>query len=477
MPTMPKKTVALNEMHAADVINNVLASDPNLQNIPPVLKAGQELTDDNGNTRQVSPREALQSLNGVGEVVMSFQANQNAFLGALVNRIARVMITSRLYENPWSFFKKGFLEYGETVEEIFVSMARPYQYDMYKAEKDVFKIRKPDVNAAFHTMNYKKFYPTTVNNDELRTAFLSWQGITDLIARIIEQVYTGANYDEFLVMKYMLARMVLDGKIYASQIPSITADNARSVTTTMVAQAKNLSYMSNKYNMAGVTTYTDPRYLYTILTSEVSSIFDVEVLALSFNMNKAELIGNIIGVDGFGQIDAARLALIFEDDPYTTYVPFTEDELTRLSSIAALMVDVNFFMIFDNFYNMTDIYNPEGLYWNYFYHVRKTFSASPFANAIVYTTTENTVTGVTVSPSTATGTKNQSVQFTANVATTGLASKGVAWTLTGTDDVVSTIDATGKVWISPNETNTSLTVTATSTFDTTKAGTATLTIS
>lgn len=53
-------------------------------------------------------------------------------------------------------------------------------------------------------MNYQKFYPTTVSNDQLRQAFLSWQGITDLIGRIIEQLYTGANYDEFLVMKYSL---------------------------------------------------------------------------------------------------------------------------------------------------------------------------------------------------------------------------------------------------------------------------------
>ena len=32
-------------------------------------------------------------------------------------------------------------------------------------------------------MNYQKYYKTTIQNDQLRQAFLSWQGITDLIAK------------------------------------------------------------------------------------------------------------------------------------------------------------------------------------------------------------------------------------------------------------------------------------------------------
>ena len=67
-----------------------------------------------------------------------------------------------------------------------------------------------------------------------------------------------------------------------------------------------------------------------ILTTDIESIFDVEVLALSFNINKAELIGRQIGVDGFGIIDEERLAEIFKDDPYTNYVPFTEEQKTVL---------------------------------------------------------------------------------------------------------------------------------------------------
>lgn len=474
MPTIPSKAPNIKSMNSADILNvtrNELGGNYASQ-IPAVIKEGDELP----NGRIATKADSLSSLRGIGEIMMNYQPLQNAFLNALVNRIARVIITSRLYENPWAGFKKGIMEYGETIEEIFVNLAKPYQYDPVVAESEVFKRRIPDVKAAFHSMNYQKFYPTTVSNDQLRQAFLSWQGITDLIGKIIEQVYTGANYDEFLVMKYMIAQIALKGQLYPVSVSTITADNARAVTTSMVNYAKKLTYMSSDYNYAGVKTYTDPEFLYIILTTDVESIFDVEVLALSFNMNKAELIGRQIGIDGFGIVDNERLAEIFADDPYTDFVPFTEAEINQLNTIAGLMVDESWFMIFDNYYNMTEIYNPQGLYWNYFYHVWKTFSVSPFSNAILFTTNTPAITSVTVSPSTATVVKGNSSQFTATVVNTGFAPKEVIWTVEGGADAGTVISDNGLLSVSSNETATSLTVKATSSFDSTKSSSAAVTV-
>lgn len=472
MPTKPKATKNLNELNSADILN-VMRSELGgtyADQIPVALKEGDVV-----DGKKVTKAQSLESLRSIGDIIMQYQPLQNAFLSNLVNRIGRVIITSRLYENPWSVFKKGLLEYGETVEEIFVEIARPYQFDPAKAETDVFKRRIPDVQAAFHTMNYQKYYSTTVSNDQLRQAFLSWQGITDLIGRIIEQLYTGANYDEFLVMKYLIARCALEGKIATSVIPTVTADNARSVTTTMVAMAGKFGYISDAYNYAGVRTYTDPRYLYTILTTELSSIFDVEVLALSFNMDKAELIGRQIGVDGFGSIDEERLEEIFADDPYTTYTPFTEEELTALKSISGLMVDRDWFMIFDNYYNMTEIYNPEGLYWNYFYHVWKTFSISPFSNAILFTTVQPEITSVTISPTIATVAKGSVTQFTGTIEGTGLVDRSGRFTVQKGSEG-TTISEDGLLTVSPTETNAELIVVYSSMANPAKSANATVTV-
>ena len=103
-----------------------------------------------------------ESIRSVGDAIMSYEATQNAFLSALINRIAKVVITSKNFYNPWSFMKQGLLEMGETVEELFVNLVPINQFDPAIAESELYKRVIPDVRSAFHPMNYQKFYKITV---------------------------------------------------------------------------------------------------------------------------------------------------------------------------------------------------------------------------------------------------------------------------------------------------------------------------
>lgn len=412
------------------------------------------------------------SVRQIGAIIMDFPALQNEFLNSLVNRIGRVLITSKMYDNPWAFFKKGMLEFGETVEEIFVNIAKPFQFDPAVAESTIFKREIPDVRAAFHIMNYQKFYKTTIQNDQLRQAFLSWQGITDLIAKIVDAMYTGANYDEFITMKYMLARHILDGHMYPTVIPEVTEPNMKKIVSTIKGVSNNYTFLSNKYNLAGVYTHTEKTAQYMLINANFDAIMDVEVLASAFNMDKTEFSGRRVLVDSFGSLDVERLKELFKDD--TTFKAPTEAELQALDAIPAILVDRDWFMIFDNFYNFTEQYNGEGLYWNYWYHVWKTFSISPFANNALFIPRTPAVTSVTVSPATATVAGGQSAQFTATVVTSYFAPKSVVWSVD--DDTKATVDQSGKVTIMADAEAGTVTVTATSTFDSSKKGTATITI-
>lgn len=410
------------------------------------------------------------SIRQIGAIIMDYPALQNEFLSALMNRIGRVLITSKMYDNPWSFFKKGLLEFGESVEEIFVNIAKPFQFDPAIAESNVFKREIPDVRAAFHIMNYQKYYKATISNDQLRQAFLSWQGISDLIAKIVDSMYTGANYDEFQTMKYMLARHILDGHMYPVEIPEVTTTNMKGIVSAIKGISNKYTFLSTQYNLAGVATYTAKTDQYMLINSTFDATMDVEVLASAFNMDKAEFAGRRVLVDSFGSLDTARLAELFANDP--TYEEIGSDELKALDQIPAVLVDRDWFMIFDNFYNFTEQYNGEGLYWNYWYHVWKTFSVSPFANNALFIPGTPGVTRVTVSPATSTVSAGQSVQLTANVETTNFAPKSVTWAV---NSDYATVDNSGKVTMTSNApASTSITVTATSTYDVSKKGTATV---
>lgn len=89
-----------------------------------------------------------------------------------------------------------------------------------------------------------------------------------------------------------------------------------------------------------------------------------------------------------------------------------------------------------------------------------------------------TVNTVTVTPATATVAKGASKAFAAAVTGEGAVSNGVLWSVSGTAAVKAgtKIDDNGTLTIASNETNTALTVTATSKQDGTKSGTAAVTV-
>lgn len=394
------------------------------------------------------PEATQDNIREIGNAMLTYESTQNEFLNALVNRIARVIITSKSYQNPLRMFKKGVLEFGETIEEIFVNIARAHQFDPAVAEKEVFKREIPDVNAVFHKMNYQNFYKTTISNEQLRQAFLSYQGISDLIARIVDSLYTGSEFDEFLVMKQLIVDAANDGKMYAVTIPEVTPDNAKTIVAKIKGVSNSMEFMSTAYNSMGVLNYTKKENQIFLIDAAFDAMIDVEVLASAFNMSKAEFMGQRVLIDNFGE----------------------------LTGVYAAIVDKDWFMVFDNWIGFTENYNGQGLYWNYFYHCWKTFSTSPFSNAVLFTTETTAVTGVTVTPPTTELVKGSSMQFTASVVTTGYVPKGVTWSVTGTTDTVSSITPDGILTVPSTEPNTTLTVTATSVYDASKKGTSTVTL-
>lgn len=413
----------------------------------------------------------VESVRTIGAIIMDYPALQNEFLNALVNRIGRVMLTSKMYSNPIAFFKKGVLEYGESIEEIFVNIAKVQEFNPEIAEQEVFKRVVPDVRAAFHIMNYQKFYKATVTQEQLKQAFLSWDGVTDLIARIVDSMYTGANYDEFLVMKYLLARHILDGRVYPVTVPTVNAENAKAIVTTVKGVSNKLTFMNSDYNPAAVRTFTEKTDQYMIVNSVFDATMDVNVLASAFNMDKAEFLGHRVLIDGFGDLDIARLGEIFAGDP--TYHEPSQGELTALNTIPAVIVDKDWFMVFDMLTQFTEQYNGQGLYWNYFYHVWKTFSVSPFANSVLFVPGTPSVTSVTVSPTTASIPKGGSVTLSCVVDTEYFAPQTVVWTSNAADVKVS---ASGVVTVDTDATSTTATITATSAFADTKKATCVVTV-
>lgn len=362
---MPKR-IAVSTLNAStmDILNVIRqnASYEYQQNVPEVTKASD------------IPR--------VGEVIYGTPAFANQFINALVNRIAIVRMQSATFNNPYRALKKGYIEFGETVEDIFVSIAKGVDFDPEKGKSREFKRTFPDVRSAFHTMNWRVMYPVTIQDEDLKQAFLSLEGVQNLIAKIVDAVYTGAEYDEFLLFKYLMIKAISHGKMKPESIGDGTDLKESAVAFRGISNL--LPFISSDYSEAGVKTNTPKNRQIIFMDAKFNAQFDVNVLASAFNMDKADFMGRLFLIDNWTSFDNERFDVIRENSDGIEEV--TAGELALLANVKAVIVDENWFQIYDNNNKFTEKYVASGMYWNYFYHTWKTVSSSPFANAVVFVT-------------------------------------------------------------------------------------------
>ena len=368
---MPRR-IAVNTLNAStiDIINVIRqnASYDYQQNVPEVTTAND--------------------IPKVGEVIYGTPAFANQFINALVNRIALVRVQSATFNNPYAILKKGYLEFGETVEDIFVQIANVVDYSAEKAAARELKRTIPDVKSAFHTMNWRVMYPITIQDEDLRMAFVSVDGVQNLIAKVVDSVYTAAEYDEFLLFKYLIIKSITAGKMYPTSIGDGT--NLKVAAKTFRGTSNVIQFMSNEYNEAGVKTNTPKDRQVIFMDSMFNAEFDVEVLASAFNMEKADFMGRLFLIDNWTSFDNDRFEVIRANSDGLEAI--TDEELTLMADVKAVILDENWFQVYDNLNKMTENYVGSGLYWNYWYHTWKTISVSPFSNAVVFALSTATTT-------------------------------------------------------------------------------------
>lgn len=323
----------------------------------------------------------------VGEILFGNPTHSNEFINALVNRIALVRVQSATFNNPYKHLKKGYLEFGETVEDIFVGIIKAVKYDPEKGTSREFKRTLPNVQSVFHVTNWRVMYPITIEKQALRRAFTSADGVTNLITSIIEQVYKSAEYDEYLLFKYLLIKAISHGKVYTQSVDTTNMDN---VAVAFRGKSNLLPLdMTGRFNETHVQNNTPIDKQCIFMDADFNAKFDVEVLASAFNMNKADFIGKLHLIDDFSSFDNERFEAIREESSGLEEV--TADELKQMKNVKGVLLDEEWFQVYDNLFEFDETHVGSGLYWNYWLHCWKTISYSPFANAVAFVDSSNTI--------------------------------------------------------------------------------------
>lgn len=392
------------------------------------------------------------------QLLFNYTPLMNQFIDTLVNRIGLVIFQNTIWSNPLAKFKRGTLQYGETIEEIMAGLleASSYDPDRDELEKEVFGAMTPEVQASYHTVNRRDRYKLTIKEPLLRNAFLDSNGLGTFITNLMSMPQTSDQWDEFLLMSSIFRQFDEAGGFYNVQVPDISDQASDSADSRFVLRrlrefSNTLPFISRVYNPAGLPVAARPEELELFVTATADAAMDVEALAAAFNIGKAEFNSRktVMPVEHFG-----------------------------IEGVQAILTTNKFFVVADQRIETTAIQNPSALFTNYWLHHWEVISASRFAPVIMFNSVRpSTVISEVLTPVTSVApliVKNADdvvvtellrgnlydVEVNAVTTPAGGVNNAVRYVLKGTTSNFSRVTNNGTLEIGPDETAENVTVDA-----------------
>lgn len=399
-----------------------------------------------------------------GEFVTGTGAYKELFWGILVNRIGMTLLSGREFKNKLAQFRRGKLGLGDIVQNIWVGLVKPEGWTSDVSNPgDVYRTNKPDAKVSMVAVNSKLSYEITTNDTELGYAFVQENGLYSLISKITERLLTSEQYDDYVMMKWIMAKNLLANTDAVIGMGDTLDDQASAdaLTAKMKEIVNDYPFMKTKYNEAHVPAPCPIDEIVFISTSHSRAQLDVYALSKAFNLTYEQFLGQEVQIDSFGfeDGDLERLYNIIDEamdlnimvrpgasDPHAYektassgiyYFRFTDDELAYLEKITGAIIDKDWFMSFDKVYEMNAVYDAKHLNNNTFLTIHRIYSYNPFANVTYFTEAAKPTISVTGTPTCAVG-GNSTLSATPDPA--GLT---VEWS--SSDTTVATVTSAGKV--------------------------------
>lgn len=319
------------------------------------------------------------SIGEFGQPILEYTDVRNEFMGKLIKRIVETQIEGKVYNNKLEQLEGEEVPLGYSIQDIYVNPAKGRKFNVDDFAGLLQKY-EADVKQQFLTVNMDVQYPVTITRAKIKNAFVSWGALEAFITGITNSLYSGANIDAYNFTKYLVANAFRNGHTINRVITEPTdADKAKAFVKAARALALNFGEASSDYNAwakvntddaKALVTWTEPEDIVFMIRNDILAELDVDVLAVSFNMDKTTLMGKIIGVRNFD---------IYSD---------AGEKIFDGSTILGIMCDRKWFKIKSQDKELDAFYNANNRTWQYYYNVVKMYNYSLFANAVVFCTEE-----------------------------------------------------------------------------------------
>lgn len=322
----------------------------------------------------------------LAQPVLSVPEVYNEFCNALINRIVYTQFLAKAFRNPFVVLEGDALPLGYAGQEVYVNPTKGRVYNPDDFAGLLIKY-EADVKVQYTAINVDVQYPVTFSRQQLKKAFTSWGDLESFIENLSNSLYNGAYIDEYNATKQLIAGAFKDN---LAQYVTVSAVNSEANAKAFVAKARELFLQfqtpSSAYNswakVGGsgrpVTTWTNPEDVVFIVRNDIRAYMDVNVLASAFNMDKADLLGNILTINDFD---------IYDEDGTKIYDG---------SGIVGMIADKAWFRIRRQDMFMDSFYNANNRSIQYYLNNIKMYNFSLFANGVVIATSAPTVASTSI---------------------------------------------------------------------------------
>lgn len=314
-----------------------------------------------------------ESIAEMGNALTEYDPTYEKFTGLLVNKLISQYVDVLNWENPLKGLKGNAMQYGHTIEEIHVNIAKAVSTLALNEHSEHVRT-PPDLNVIYHSVNRFDTYRTTLSREQLSYAMFNEGGLSSLSAQIVQSLYNGDEQDEYLIMKELIAKYYRSGYFYPVTVGKPAMNNTpanKEIVANIQEHCLNMRELSREYNSLACDAVTPADNQLIITTNKVESIIGVDVLAYAFNMEKADYLARRIHIKSFGDGMDNVIAILFDKDLY-------------------IQRDTN--------YAVEQKYNGATQSWNIWLHHAGLYSLSRFAQAIAFVAEETSVENVTITP-------------------------------------------------------------------------------
>lgn len=351
----------------------------------------------------------------------------NQWSNGLINRIGLTIANSKRFSNPLAVFKRPYMAYGKTVQNIAVEWAKTHSFK--DDAEDLLKYERPEFAASYHTINRQDKYKVSITRPEMRQAIAQdGYGLNTLVDMAVSSCTNAEQYDEMRIMQESIGEFDKEHPVFKANISvaGTKQEQARALLEAVKTYVNRFKFPSTLYNVTDyqIPTFANENECVIIVNPDTMAMLDVYAFAELFNVDRAEVRAHVVMLP----------------------------ELP-IAGAKAILTTQDVFIAANTEYGMFPFFDPNTLTTHNFLHSQGVYSINPFAPIVAigefadYTvpTTTLKVTGVDVSADTTTVEAGGDLQLTVKLqgTVTGddaieVKPDAVVWTVKSDTDVLKT---------------------------------------